>query len=69
LEPGMVAFIPSETNHGLENTGPDDLVLLTMMPHQPVPGANSVYDARKTAWGTSFKLEESAEEVVGTISD
>lgn len=65
LEPGMVVFIPCETDHGLHNPGPTDLVLLTVMPRQPLPGANPVYDARKMAWGTSFRHVDGSEEVEG----
>jgi mannose-6-phosphate isomerase-like protein (cupin superfamily) len=54
--PDTLAFIPAGTVHQLENTGSEPLDMLTMMPHLPVPGVNSVYDARKKEWGTSFKL-------------
>jgi quercetin dioxygenase-like cupin family protein len=53
----MTAFIPAGTVHELVNTGDGALEMLTMMPFHPVPGVNSVYDARKKEWGTSFKEE------------
>ena len=56
LEPDTVAFIPSGTDHSLENTGTENLELITLMPQQLVEGANPLYDARRRAWGTSFKL-------------
>jgi mannose-6-phosphate isomerase-like protein (cupin superfamily) len=54
--PDTLAFIPAGTVHQLENTGPEPLDMLTMMPHLPVQGVNTVYDARKREWGTSFRL-------------
>ena len=54
--PGTVAFIPAGCNHQIKNTGSEDLVMLTMMPLHPTPGANPLYDERKEKWGTSFKL-------------
>lgn len=56
LEPDTVVFIPSGTTHAVENTGTDDLALLTVMPHQLVEGANALYDERRRTWGSSFKL-------------
>ena len=56
LKPGTVVFVPSGTVHSLENTGTEDLELITGMAQQPVEGVNAVYDARRRAWGTSFRL-------------
>jgi mannose-6-phosphate isomerase-like protein (cupin superfamily) len=56
IEPGTVAFIPAGTSHALDNTGTEDLEILTVMPEQLVQGANPLYDARLQAWGTSFRL-------------
>ena len=53
-----MAFIPNGTNHSLENTGIEDLELLTVMPAQLVEGGNPLYDARLRAWGTSFRTDE-----------
>lgn len=51
-----VAYIPSETLHQITNIGDEPLEMLTMMPFHPKEGANSLYDARKQEWGTSFRL-------------
>jgi mannose-6-phosphate isomerase-like protein (cupin superfamily) len=56
LEPDTVVFIPSGTTHAVENTGAEDLVMLTVMPQQLVQGANALYDERRRTWGSSFKL-------------
>ena len=56
IEPGTVAFIPAGTAHSLDNTGDEELEILTVMAGQLVEGANAIYDARLRAWGTSFKL-------------
>ena len=56
LEPDTVVFIPAGTEHSVDNTGDEELVLLTVMPGPMVEGANAVYDGRIQAWGTSFKL-------------
>lgn len=56
IQPATVAFIPAGTVHALDNVGTEDLEILTVMPHQLVEGANSLYDARLRAWGTSFRL-------------
>ena len=53
--PDTVAYIPCEEYHRLQNTGNTDLEILTIMPLPLKEGANSVYDARKRAWGTSFR--------------
>lgn len=50
-----VAYIASEREHQIENVGDEPLEMITMMPFQPKKGANSLYDARKEEWGTSFK--------------
>ena len=57
--PDTVAYIPATVDHQIENTGSEDLEMLTMMPFQPVPGANGLYDERKKRWGTSFRLVDS----------
>jgi len=56
IQPGIVAFIPAGTVHALDNVGTEALEILTVMPHQLIEGANSLYDARLQAWGTSFRL-------------
>lgn len=63
FEEGMIAFIPSNMSHSLINESEENFILLTIMPQQPKNGANSLYDSRKEAWGTSFKLREGATEV------
>lgn len=50
-----VAYIASEREHQIENIGDDPLEMITIMPFQPIKGANTLYDARKEEWGTSFK--------------
>ena len=65
LTPGCIAFISAGTVHALENPGRTDLVLLTMMPRQPAPGVNTLYDARRKDWGTSFRLRKGARPVTG----
>lgn len=57
LEPGTVAFIPGGTYHAIINTGEADLELLTVMTGPLKEGVNPVYDARRKAWGTSFRLK------------
>lgn len=54
--PGTVVFIPAGTLHGLENIGDEDFEILTVVPRPLVEGANSIYDARRRAWGKTFKL-------------
>ena len=56
LTPDMVVFIAGGTRHALLNTGPDDLEIITMMPHPMRPGINGLYDERLRAWGTGFRL-------------
>ena len=56
LEPDTVVFIPGGTAHAVENTGPMDLEILTIMPGPLREGVNPVYDERRKAWGTGFKL-------------
>ena len=58
VSPGWVSFIPGGTLHSLHNTGDQDLELLTVMTLPLVPGINSVYDARLTAWGASFRIAD-----------
>jgi quercetin dioxygenase-like cupin family protein len=60
METGFVAFIPAGTVHSLHNPYSADLVLLTFMPRQPLPGVNPLYDERKEKWGTSFRLKRRA---------
>ena len=55
IGPDSVVFIPSGTNHALDNTGTEDLELLTVMPAELKEGGNPLYDARIRAWGTSFR--------------
>jgi mannose-6-phosphate isomerase-like protein (cupin superfamily) len=59
LTPDMLVFIPGGTRHALENTGPEDLELITMMPHEMIEGVNSLYDQRLRDWGTGFRLLDS----------
>jgi mannose-6-phosphate isomerase-like protein (cupin superfamily) len=59
IAPDMVVFIPGGTRHALLNTGPDDLEIVTMMPHEMREGVNGLYDARLRAWGTGFRLIDS----------
>ena len=54
--PDTVAYIAAMEDHQIENVGSEDLEMLTMMPKQPAPGVNSLYDERKQKWGTSFRL-------------
>ena len=58
IRPDFVAFIPAGTNHALDNTGTDDLELITMMPAELKKGGNPLYDARKKEWGTSFRMAD-----------
>ena len=58
VRPGTVVFIPNGTVHALRCDMAGDLELITIMPAQPVPGANPVYDARLEEWGTSFRMVE-----------
>ena len=58
VKPGTVVFIPNDTVHALRCDVASDLELITVMPAQPVPGANPVYDARLSEWGTSFRMVE-----------
>ncbi len=55
VEPETLVFIPGGTFHALDNPYGEDLVILTLWPRHPEPGANGLYDARKAAWGTSFR--------------
>lgn len=56
LTPGTVVFIPGGTFHSINNLGPGELEILTVMTGPLAAGANPLYDARKQAWGTSFRL-------------
>lgn len=56
LEPGMVVYIPANTYHSLRNESDHDLVILTIWPCEPTPGANGIKEARRAAWGTSFRV-------------
>ncbi len=60
IGPDTVVFIPGGTFHGLANPYDEDLVILTMWPRLPRPGDNDIYDARRRAWGTSFRKKPSA---------
>ena len=62
IGPGTVVFIPAGMDHSLCNTGHEELELLTIMPFQPVPGVNPIYDERKKRWGTSFRMKGQASE-------
>ncbi len=56
LRPGTVVFIPGGTFHAIKNeTGTEDLELITVWPGQPAPGVNELYDMRKEAWGTTYR--------------
>lgn len=65
LEPGIVAFLPAGTPHGMENNSDEDLVLLTMWPRPPAIGANDIHFGRIRAWGTSFRLRPGRSYVEG----
>ena len=56
VRPGHLAFIPAGTPHGLENTGDEDLEILTIWSGPIGEGANPLYDARLRRWGKTFKL-------------
>lgn len=58
IGPGTVAFIPAGMLHGLENTGDEDLNVLTVVPRPLIEGVNGIYDARRKAWGHTFKLTD-----------
>jgi len=53
--PDTAIFIPGGTFHALDNPYGEDLVILTIWPRPPAPGANAIYDERRRAWGTSFR--------------
>lgn len=55
IAPDTAIFIPGGTFHALDNPSDEDLVILTIWPRLPAPGANAIYDARRQAWGTSFR--------------
>jgi len=55
--PNTAIYIPGGTWHMITNTGDVDLEFLTIWPLAPAEkGVNGVYDGRKKAWGTSFRL-------------
>lgn len=54
--PDTVAYIPADCNHWIENTGAEDLEMITIMPFHPRSGVNSFYDERKEKWGRTFRL-------------
>jgi mannose-6-phosphate isomerase-like protein (cupin superfamily) len=54
IGPDSSVFIPGGTFHALNNPYAEDLIFLTLWP-KIAPGANDVYDARREAWGTSFR--------------
>jgi mannose-6-phosphate isomerase-like protein (cupin superfamily) len=56
LSPDMVAYIPCEVDHQIENVGAEDLEMITIMPFRLKPGVNTLYDERKRRWGTSFRV-------------
>jgi mannose-6-phosphate isomerase-like protein (cupin superfamily) len=58
--PDSVAFIPGGTVHCLNNTGDEPLEILTIMPGPLREGVNPVYDGRRKAWGTGFRLKAGA---------
>jgi mannose-6-phosphate isomerase-like protein (cupin superfamily) len=58
VEPGMVFFIPAGTYHRLRDAGDEDVVILTIWPTPPTPGANKLHEVRSTTWGTGFRLRD-----------
>ena len=60
--PDTAIYIPGGTWHMITNTGDVDLEFLTIWPLSPAEeGVNGVYDGRKKAWGTSFRLVTESE--------
>jgi oxalate decarboxylase/phosphoglucose isomerase-like protein (cupin superfamily) len=55
IGPETAIFIPGGTYHALDNPYDEDLVILTIWPSLPQPADNAIYDARRRAWGTSFR--------------
>jgi NAD(P)-dependent dehydrogenase (short-subunit alcohol dehydrogenase family) len=56
VAPGAAVFIAAGSKHKITNTGTGDLIFLAMWPIQPIEeGVNSVWDGRKSAWGTTFR--------------
>lgn len=55
IKPDMAVFIPAGTFHALRNPSDRDFVILGIWPREPKPGSNGIHEARKKAWGTSFK--------------
>jgi mannose-6-phosphate isomerase-like protein (cupin superfamily) len=60
LAPDMAVFVPAGTFHHLENDGDEDFVILTICPRLPRPGSGLVNEAKKNAWGTTFRLKAGA---------
>jgi len=60
LEPDTVVFIPGGMGHSVDNTGTEDLELVTIMPGPIRHGVTTTYDERIEAWGTSFRLKPGA---------
>ena len=58
VEANTAIFIPAGTPHKITNTGADDLEFLTIWPIMPADGVLGVYDERKRAWGTTFRMQE-----------
>jgi mannose-6-phosphate isomerase-like protein (cupin superfamily) len=57
--PDTAIYIPGGTWHKITNTGDTPLEFLTIWPLSPDrEGINGVFDGRKKAWGTSFRVEE-----------
>ncbi len=58
---GDVIFIPGGVAHGLDNTdGESDVEIFAISNNTPVKGSgqSEVYDARVSAWGKSYVLNE-----------
>ena len=61
VRPDTAIFIPAGTWHKITNTGTEVMEFLTLWPLSPdQEGINGVYDERLRAWGTSFRLVDSA---------
>ena len=58
LEPDVTVFIPGGTYHALDNPYPEDLVILTIWPDLPEPGAQPFWDGRLREWGTTFRMRD-----------
>lgn len=56
LEAGDAVFIPGGAMHAIANrSDSEELVIFTVWPRLPEPGANPVYDQRLREWGKSYK--------------